>query len=250
MLKCESSTGRRPDRSSAGPRPSAPRSASRRQRKTMGPYTGCFSPYGGATLTCIKDPVKGAEAKAAGGDREGVLLEAGRVPRASRPALARTTRAPTRSSQHRNDARRVRPQHLLRREWRRHSVEDRREVRGRPRQGAGEVRRREGQVLRRSARRTPSRERFRRLPASPPATDPGDRGLHLQGSTKAKAQSLDKACFVAPATFPIVLRRLDLEPNSCAGWVNLAETGVDSTSKQVGCGLAEWRVPRRLIAPD
>jgi hypothetical protein len=33
-------------------------------RKTMGPYTDCTPPYGGATATCIQDPVKGAEAKA------------------------------------------------------------------------------------------------------------------------------------------------------------------------------------------
>ena len=33
-------------------------------RKTSGPYTDCFAPFGGATATCIQDPVKGAEAKA------------------------------------------------------------------------------------------------------------------------------------------------------------------------------------------
>jgi hypothetical protein len=30
-------------------------------RKTSGPYTDCFAPYGLATGTCISDPVKGAE---------------------------------------------------------------------------------------------------------------------------------------------------------------------------------------------
>jgi hypothetical protein len=35
------------------------------QRKLGGPYTDCFHPYGGTTATCINDPVKGPEAKAA-----------------------------------------------------------------------------------------------------------------------------------------------------------------------------------------
>ncbi len=36
------------------------------QRKTMGPYTDCFSPFGGATATCLSDPstMKGADDKA------------------------------------------------------------------------------------------------------------------------------------------------------------------------------------------
>jgi len=36
-------------------------------RKTSGPYTECFAPYGGATATCIQDPDKGQEAKAQAG---------------------------------------------------------------------------------------------------------------------------------------------------------------------------------------
>jgi hypothetical protein len=32
-------------------------------RKTSGPYTDCFAPYGGDTLTCITGSLKGAEAK-------------------------------------------------------------------------------------------------------------------------------------------------------------------------------------------
>ena len=36
-------------------------------RKTSGPYTECFAPYGGNTTTCIEDPQKGVEAKARAG---------------------------------------------------------------------------------------------------------------------------------------------------------------------------------------
>jgi hypothetical protein len=36
-------------------------------RKTSGPYSDCFAPFGGATLTCITDSTKGAEVKAASG---------------------------------------------------------------------------------------------------------------------------------------------------------------------------------------
>jgi len=32
--------------------------------KAVEPYSDCYAPYGGATLTCIADPLKGAEAKA------------------------------------------------------------------------------------------------------------------------------------------------------------------------------------------
>jgi hypothetical protein len=35
------------------------------QRKVMGPYTECFTPYGGTTALCVNDTVKGPEAKAA-----------------------------------------------------------------------------------------------------------------------------------------------------------------------------------------
>jgi hypothetical protein len=34
------------------------------QRKSSGPFTDCFHPYGGATLSCIDDPVKGVATKA------------------------------------------------------------------------------------------------------------------------------------------------------------------------------------------
>ena len=38
--------------------------------KAIEPYADCFAPYGGATLTCIADPLKGAEAKFAAAIRK------------------------------------------------------------------------------------------------------------------------------------------------------------------------------------
>jgi len=63
-LKCESGTGKALSKFTG----SKSKCASKcfvAARKTMGPYTGCFAPYADPTThTCITDPLKGAEAKA------------------------------------------------------------------------------------------------------------------------------------------------------------------------------------------
>src|SRR6516162_3507401 len=64
MLKCETGTGGALSKFTGAKTKCASKCLAT-QRKTMGPYTDCFAPYGGATLTCITDSVKGAEAKAA-----------------------------------------------------------------------------------------------------------------------------------------------------------------------------------------
>ncbi len=62
-VKCESGTGKALSKF-VGSKSSCAQKCLAAARKTSGPYTDCFAPYGGATATCILDPAKGAEAKA------------------------------------------------------------------------------------------------------------------------------------------------------------------------------------------
>jgi hypothetical protein len=64
-LKCESGTGKALPKLT-GAWNKCTQKCVATGRKTSGPYTDCFSPYGGATLACVEDSTKGAEAKAAG----------------------------------------------------------------------------------------------------------------------------------------------------------------------------------------
>lgn len=61
--KCESGTGKTLSKF-VGAKGKCAQKCLATARKTSGPYTDCFPPYGGATLTCLEDPVKGAEVKA------------------------------------------------------------------------------------------------------------------------------------------------------------------------------------------
>src|SRR5215467_8210913 len=65
QFKCESSTGKALTKF-VGSKGKCTQKCLATARKTMGPFTDCFAPFGGTTLTCVTDPVKGAEAKAAG----------------------------------------------------------------------------------------------------------------------------------------------------------------------------------------
>jgi hypothetical protein len=62
-FKCESGTGKALSKFT-GAKSKCVAKCLGTQRKTMGPYTDCFAPFGGSTATCIQDPAKGAEAKA------------------------------------------------------------------------------------------------------------------------------------------------------------------------------------------
>jgi hypothetical protein len=62
-VKCESGTGKALSKF-IGAKGKCVQKCLGTARKTSGPYTDCFPPFGGATATCLTDPVKGAEAKA------------------------------------------------------------------------------------------------------------------------------------------------------------------------------------------
>jgi hypothetical protein len=63
-VKCESGTGKALSKF-VGKKSKCASKCFSTQRKTMGPYTGCFAPYADpATDACIHDPVKGVEQKA------------------------------------------------------------------------------------------------------------------------------------------------------------------------------------------
>lgn len=62
-LKCESGAGKALSKF-VGSKTKCVQKCVTTARKTSGPYTDCFAPFGGATATCIQDPTKGAEAKA------------------------------------------------------------------------------------------------------------------------------------------------------------------------------------------
>ncbi len=63
-VKCESGTGKALSKF-VGKKSKCGTKCFQTARKTMGPYTGCFAPYTDpATNACIMDPIKGAEQKA------------------------------------------------------------------------------------------------------------------------------------------------------------------------------------------
>ena len=63
-VKCESGTGKALAKF-VGKKTKCAQKCFATQRKTTGPYNGCFAPYADPTTNaCITDPVKGVEAKA------------------------------------------------------------------------------------------------------------------------------------------------------------------------------------------
>ena len=62
-FKCESTTARTLTKF-VGSKTKCVQKCLATQHKISGPYTDCFSPYGGTTLSCINDPVKGVANKA------------------------------------------------------------------------------------------------------------------------------------------------------------------------------------------
>jgi hypothetical protein len=62
LQKCESGTGSALSKF-VGPKTKCITKCVTGGRKTSGPYTDCFTPYGGDTLTCITGSLKGVEAK-------------------------------------------------------------------------------------------------------------------------------------------------------------------------------------------
>ncbi len=246
MLKCETSTGGALSKFTGSKSKCASKCLTT-ARKTSGPYTDCFAPYGGATLTCITDSVKGAEAKAAAGDRRRrAAPRRTPVPRASRPAPARTTRG-NNSFVHGTETTLDAFGPLA------YCVEH-----GGGTPSKTDAKCEDGLVKNlvkfagakgKCYTKCLSNAFAGKVPAATcvaPATDPATVACVSKAFGKAVA-ALDKACFVAPATFPSCY---GAGFNTSQDWVNLTEGAVDTVSNEVGCGSPERRVPRRLIASD
>jgi hypothetical protein len=70
---------------------------------------------------------------------------------------------------------------------------------------------------------------------TPTATD-GPTVTCINTAQSKSIASLNKACFVAPATFPSCYDGTLFRPNTAAGWTALTEAAVDGTDKKIDCG--------------
>jgi hypothetical protein len=230
MLKCETGTGGALSKFTGAKTKCASKCLAT-QRKTMGPYTDCFAPYGGATLTCITDSVKGAEAKAAAAIVKACNSKSDACPGCFPAGACTDTSGTTNPFVHNTETTLDGFGPLT------YCLEA-----GNNTPSKTDAKCEDGLVKNlvkftgakgKCYTKCLSNAFAGKIPASTcvaPATDPTTATCVSTASGKATA-ALDKACFTPPATFPscFVL-------TTSAQWVGTAESAVDTVSAQVGCG--------------
>jgi hypothetical protein len=238
MLKCETSTGGALSKFT-GSKSKCTSKCFATARKTNGPFTDCFAPYGGATATCITDPVKGAETKAAASIKKACSTKPDACPACfpKSPTNACTDGTGTNPLVHGTEMTvdgfgpntycvefdsHVAP-----------STTDAKCEDGLVK-GLTKFAGAKGKCLTKCLSNAFAGKNSA-ASCHAPATDMATVACIMKASGKATA-SLDKACFVAPATHPSCYNGVGLRPNTSAGWVGLTETAVDATSNTVACG--------------
>jgi len=205
------------------------------QRKVSGPYTDCFAPYGGATATCVDDPVKGPEAKAAGAIVKACMDAPGkdRCPECYGAATCNTGQPFASNTE---TLAGLTGQNVYCTEF-----------------GGGtpskEVAKCEDTVSKSLIKWVGSINKCYDKCAkselagkiAPGSCDPPGTGDPTLQACLAKAESktaagIDKGCFTAPAVAPACYDGSPTRPNSGAGWANLVENIVNSQIPLVACG--------------
>jgi hypothetical protein len=267
-FKCESTTGKTLTKF-VGSKTKCAQTCLATARKVGPPFTDCFAPYGGATLTCITDPIKGAEAKAGAGIKKACSAKTDSCPHCyTDPPSGKCTDGTgtnpfVASSENSVDI--FGPQvycvesgapNTLLLPLPLHS--------GPPSQTPATPSKTDAKCedglskglgkfvgAKSKCYATCGSNAFKgKIPAAactPPATDLATQTCISNATTKATA-ALDKACFTPPATKPtcydntvITLNGVPLtgvlgRPNTSAGWVANVEHAVDATTPTVACG--------------
>jgi hypothetical protein len=239
-FKCESTAGKTLAKF-AGSKTKCTQKCLATQRKTSGPYTDCFSPFGGTASTCITDPAKGAEVKAGVAIAKACSAKPDSCPKCYTPATKCTENTGTNPFVQTAEA----TLDIFGREL--YCLES----------GTG------GQVTtpdkgqakcedgltkaltkfvsgKSKCYATCNSNAFKGTitPAAcqPPATDPTTQTCVATATSKAST-AINKVCFGAPPIeTPPCYDGTAPRPNSAAGWLALVETAVDATTQTVACG--------------
>jgi hypothetical protein len=204
-------------------------------RKTMGPYGGCFSPYADpATNTCINDPLKGANAKAAASIVKACTDAPGKDNCPECYGAAKCTSGQPFVSTTATLTGLQGP-----------NVYCTENGGGTPSKEAGKC---EDGLSKTLAKFVGSLSKCYQkcnqnmlkgviAPGScdPPASDPATATCLSTARTKSNA-AIDKACFVAPAQAPSCYDGSASRPNTATGWTTLVETIVNGQTPQIACG--------------
>src|SRR5262249_10043246 len=251
-FKCESATGKTLTKV-GGSRSKCVQKCVATARKVGPPFTDCFAPFAGATLTCITGPT-GAEAKAGAGIKKACTAKPDSCPHCYTPTTKCTdgTGANPFVASSETSVDLFGPQVYC--------VES-----GAPNTLGGPPSKTPATPSKTDAKcedglskglgkfvgakskcyaKCGSNAFKGTIPATdctPPASDQATQACIALATTKAKA-ALDKACFMAPATAPtcydntVILTGLLGRPNNSAGWVANVEAAVDATTPTVACG--------------
>ena len=233
-VKCESGTGKALSKFTS----SKSKCASKcfvAARKTMGPYTGCFAPYADPTTNiCIMDPLKGAEAKA-----EASIVKActNDCPECYNPTNCSTGNPFVSNTEALIDLQGPSA----------YCLEN-----GGTTPTKGEAKCEDGNVkalvklvgaLAKCYDKCNQNVFKAKIPegscvpgdGSPNPTDIPTRECLAKAVGKSTA-SINKACFIVPATPPACYDGSPTRPNTGAGWSALVKSIVDGQTPQIACG--------------
>jgi hypothetical protein len=206
------------------------------QRKTSGPYADCFAPYGGLTLTCVTDPTtrKGAEEKAEDGIVKGCTKD---CPECYAASTCSTGEPNVGNTESLIDAQGPST----------YCIEA----------GAGTPTKDEGKCedgnvkalvkmvggLNKCYSKCNTNVFNGKIPegscapgnGTPDPTDVPTRECLAKALGKC-AESVNKACFIAPAVAPACYDGTVLRPNTGAGWCGLVKAVNDSQVPGIACG--------------
>jgi len=235
-LKCESGTGKALSKFT-GSKTKCVGKCFSTQRKTMGPYTDCFAPYGGATLTpCITSPPdrKGAEQKAEDAIVKGCTAD---CPECYAPSTCSSGEPNVGDTESLIDAQGPSV----------YCIEA-----GAATPSKTDAKCEDGNVkalvkmvgaLNKCYSKCNTNVFNNKIP--PGSCQPGDGTPNptdvptrecLASAVGKCAASVNKACFIAPATAPSCYDGTVLRPNTGAGWCGLVKAIVDSQVPGIACG--------------
>jgi hypothetical protein len=239
-FKCESTTGSTLTKF-VGSKTKCVQKCVATARKASGPYTDCFSPFGGATLTCITDPAKGAEAKAGIAIAKACTAKSDSCPKCFTPTTKCTDNTGSNpfvaSTEGTLDV--FGPMLYCLESGSGGPVTTPDKAQAKCEDGLTKALIKFVGAKSKCYSKCGSNAFKGTIPEAaciPPASDPATQTCIASATTKATA-SISKVCFgAAPIETPPCYDGSALRPNSAAMWVALSESAVDSTTPTVACG--------------